>query len=69
MVEFHCAELEEAKHFPLHKRVDSVGIHSEGGQQYNHETFSTLNFKMPISILKFKFSIIFTFASYLGRHK
>lgn len=50
--------------------MDLVGIlHFSGGQECTDETFSTLNFKMSISTLKFKFSIKFAFAIYLGGHK
>lgn len=64
MAEFHYASLKEAY------RVDLVGIlHFSGGQECTDETFSTLNFKMSISTLKFKFSIKFAFAIYLGGHK
>lgn len=49
--------------FP-HKRRDFVEIHFKGRQECNNETF-TLNFKMPISILKFIYSIKFAFAFYL----
>lgn len=70
MAEFHYASLKEAEQFALHERVDLVGIlYFKGGQECTNETFSTLNFKMSISTLKFKFSIKFAFAIYLGDRK
>lgn len=51
--------------------MDLVGRYPplQGWQECNNETFSTLNFKISISALKFKFSIKFAFAIYLGGHK
>lgn len=50
--------------FPPHQRRDFIEIYFKGRWECNNETFFTLNFKMPISILKFKFSIKFAFALY-----
>lgn len=62
---FHAWLHASQQFFPPHKRRDSVEIHFRGRQECNNETFFALKFKMPISTLKFKFSIKFAFALYL----
>lgn len=63
---FTCWARKRHTIFFSHQKREFLEIHFRGRWEDNNETFFTLNFKMPISILKFKFPIRFALASTEG---
>lgn len=60
---FHVLGPRASHDFFFHPKRDFLEIHVRGRWEYNNVTFFTLNFKMPTSILKFKFPIGLALAS------